>query len=91
LTRPGRRIRAGAIGASIRPCRLPRALQPADFGTLDAAACFFSLAGEIDRALDLLERAVEGAGGHRGWIAHDTDLAPLREHPRFRALLAAAH
>lgn len=26
--------------------------------------------------------------GHRGWIEHDTDLAPLHDHPRFAALLA---
>lgn len=62
-------------------------LRPDDFGVLYNSACFYSLAGERERALDLLERAAAAGRGYRGWIEQDSDLAPLREEPRFRALI----
>jgi hypothetical protein len=43
--------------------------------------------GERERALDLLERAAAAGRGYRGWIEQDSDLAELREEPRFRALI----
>lgn len=62
-------------------------LRADDFGTLYNAACFFSLSGEPERALDLLERALDLGMGYPDWIEHDSDLAPLRDHPRFRTLM----
>ncbi len=49
--------------------------------------CTFAQLGETERALDLLERAVNLGWGHRAWIEHDSDLASLRDNPRFKALL----
>jgi hypothetical protein len=43
--------------------------------------------GEYDRALDLLERAVAERTGPAYSIKGSFLLAPLRKHPRFRALL----
>ncbi len=60
---------------------------PDDFSTLYNGACFYSVTGEVDRALDLLERALSQGGGFPEWIRHDTDLDPLRALPRFQALL----
>lgn len=62
-------------------------LQPDDFGVLYNAACYYSKAGDAARALDLLERACQQAGGSRDWFDHDSDLDPLRDNPRFQALL----
>jgi adenylate cyclase len=50
-------------------------------------ACAYSILGEHDTAIDLLDRAIEQGYGHRAWLEHDADLAPLREHPRFQSLL----
>lgn len=50
-------------------------------------ACTYSLLGELDKALDLLDRAIQQGYGHQAWLSHDPDLAPLREHPRFQKLL----
>ncbi|MGH8041219.1 MAG: TPR end-of-group domain-containing protein [Rudaea sp.] len=63
-------------------------LNPDDYSTLYNAACYYSLAGDCDRALDLLERACASGGGSRDWIEHDSDLNALRDNPRFRALMA---
>jgi adenylate cyclase len=50
-------------------------------------ACLHCLLGECEEAIDYLERAVEHGYGHRGWLENDSDLAVLRDQPRFRALL----
>ena len=64
------------------------ALRPDDYGTLYNAACFHALAGEPERALDLLERSIATGEGFREWIDRDTDLDSLRDLPRFGALMA---
>jgi adenylate cyclase len=63
-------------------------LRPDDYSTLYNAACYYSLAGEAERAIDLLERACELGGGSRDWFEHDSDLNPLRSHPRFQRTMA---
>ena len=64
------------------------ALRPDDPRTLFTAACTASLGGEYERALDYLDRAVGPGRGDRAWILNDNDLAPLREMPRFKTILA---
>jgi hypothetical protein len=44
--------------------------------------------GDTERALHYLERVIDSGWGYRGWIETDPDLAPLRDDPRFVALLA---
>lgn len=65
------------------------AIDPADVCTLYNSACVFALDGAIDRALDAIERAVQGGYTYREWLEHDPDLVHLREEPRFRALMAS--
>jgi adenylate cyclase len=50
-------------------------------------ACFYAHAGDEDRSLDLLERAVEKGWGDKAWLETDSDLDTLRHLPRFRELL----
>ncbi|MEM8731168.1 MAG: adenylate/guanylate cyclase domain-containing protein [Pseudomonadota bacterium] len=54
-------------------------------------ACALANAGQLDRAIDVLELQflVMQASGLR-WSKHDKDLDPLRDHPRFKAMIAAA-
>jgi adenylate cyclase len=82
LLQAGRREEAMRLSA--------RALEmaPDDFSALYNAACLQSQAGDIEQALDLLERALAKGNGFPNWMRHDTDLDPLREHPRFQSLLA---
>ncbi|HVS03560.1 MAG TPA: protein kinase [Thermoanaerobaculia bacterium] len=50
-------------------------------------ACFYSLAGDVEPALECLERMVTTGWTFWSWLEKDTDLDPLRDHPRFRRLL----
>lgn len=52
-------------------------------------ACVYSNIGEIDKALDCLEKSVRKGMAEVDWMKNDTDLDNLREHPRFKALLTA--
>jgi hypothetical protein len=67
------------------------AMRPDDWSVLYNAACFYSSVGEHERALDLLERALNHGGGYLEWMRHDTDLDPLRGHPRFEKLMSCLH
>ncbi len=63
------------------------ALAPDDHTTQYNVACVYSILGEVERAIDLLERTMPGASAHRQvWMARDHDFDPLRAHPRFQAL-----
>lgn len=66
------------------------ALEPDEPYVLYNLACGYSRLGERDRALDLLEQVDVGRMANRSWIDHDSDLDPLRDHPRFKALYARA-
>jgi adenylate cyclase len=59
-------------------------LNPDDPATRYNAACMFVKYGDTERALDCLENSVVS----RSWFENDPDLAPLRDLPRFQAILA---
>jgi adenylate cyclase len=80
--------RIGEIEEGNRHTEIALALRPNDYATLYNAACYYSLSGNTERALELLEGAVVSGQGSWGWIAHDGDLKSLHGHPRFQALLA---
>ena len=50
-------------------------------------ACFYTGLGDTERAMELLEAAVAKGWGDRAWMENDSDLQPLRDNPRFKALL----
>jgi TolB-like protein/Flp pilus assembly protein TadD len=53
------------------------------------AACFFSLAGDTDRALDCLENCLVKVGNiSREWLVHDSDMDNIRNHPRFQEIVS---
>jgi adenylate cyclase len=58
-----------------------------DDAILYNAACVFALLDEEERALDTLERAIEAGLTGGDWVARDPDLARVRNHPRFQALM----
>jgi len=50
-------------------------------------ACAFMQAGQIDRALDVLEEHAREGGLHLAWLEQDSDMDPARGLPRFEELL----
>ena len=58
-------------------------LSPDDPLMLYNVTCLFAQLREIDRAVDALQRAVKAGYWDYGWMAHDPDLDPLREDPRY--------
>lgn len=65
------------------------AIDPEDVLTRYNVACFCSLVGEHDRAIDLLLELLPQSGRQtKDWVLHDSDLDAVRAHPRFAAVLA---
>ncbi len=62
-------------------------IDPDDPSLLYNVACFYSLTGDIDKALDCLERANLPGMASTSWVQNDADLDPLRDQPRFKAIL----
>ena len=65
------------------------AIDPDDPMLLYNVACTYCVLGEPERALTYLERAVDKGFGHKEWIDHDSDLNPIRETTRFKAIAQA--
>ncbi len=52
-------------------------------------ACFFSLAGEVEEALDCLENCLIKVGNiNREWLIHDSDMDNIRSHPRYEGIIS---
>jgi adenylate cyclase len=68
--------------------RQAAALAPDDPVVLYNNACTLAVLGLDDEALDALELAIAARVSHWDWITKDPDWERLREHPRFRELLA---
>jgi adenylate cyclase len=50
-------------------------------------ACVYSNIGEVELALDCLEKSIRKGMAELDWMMNDSDLDNLRDHPRFIALL----
>src|SRR2546423_6564954 len=63
------------------------AIDPDDLVAQYNAACNYSLLGDIDAALDLLEKCLPMLGHEKvQWAKYDSDFDPLRDHPRYQKL-----
>ena len=84
----GLQVRVGDTEAARRNLEEAQRLQPDDFGVLYNVACNYAEMGDVERALDALDRAIATGAGSRSWIEHDPDLAKMRELPRFKQIMA---
>jgi len=77
---------AGEKEEAIRLISRALELYPDDAGVLYNGVCLFAKEDK-ERALNLLEKAVEKGFGKRDWIEQDPDYDPLRNEPRFQELI----
>ena len=79
-----------ALGQTARAKRwLRRALEldPDDPIVLYNVACNFATLGDVEESLDYLEQAVAHGTVSADWMRNDEDLVPVRNNPRYAALL----
>ncbi|HOW84963.1 MAG TPA: protein kinase [Candidatus Aminicenantes bacterium] len=80
-------VALGEKARGLEWARRARRIDPDDPMLLYNLGCIHALAGDLEEAVDCLERAAAGGLLQKGWYEHDGDLDPLRGHPRFQALL----
>ncbi|MGH9773963.1 MAG: protein kinase domain-containing protein [Candidatus Acidiferrales bacterium] len=80
-------VRLGERTRSLEWARRALAIDPEDCGILYNVACTYALQGQIEDAIDCLEKAMTHAFWYKRWAQHDSDLDSLRNHPRFQALM----
>jgi TolB-like protein/cytochrome c-type biogenesis protein CcmH/NrfG len=93
--RDGRALQLGATSAARLGLRdktrdlAGRALKarPDAFATYYNVACAYSILGDIDDALEMLDHAVQHGRGNLEWIERDPDFDNLRSDSRFDAIL----
>ncbi|ARQ59946.1 MULTISPECIES: adenylate/guanylate cyclase domain-containing protein [Rhizobium] len=67
------------------------AIDPDDIVAQYNLACVYSVLGDVDQAIDLLEKLLPHSSVyHIKWFNNDSDLDNIRDDPRFQKLLAAA-
>jgi len=64
-------------------------LAPNDTGVLHNAGCFYAVNGKVERAIDLFEKRFALSDVYMDWIDNDADFDSIREHPRFKKIVAA--
>lgn len=63
-------------------------IDPTDVLTLYNGACFYAIMGDLDRGIALLLEVLPRSGRQtKDWVRHDSDLDPLRSHPRYAEVL----
>jgi len=80
-------VALGEKGKGLDWARRARKIDPDDPMLLYNLGCIHSLAGDVEEAIDCLERAAAGGLLQKGWYEHDGDLVSLRGHPRFKTML----
>ena len=63
------------------------AIDPDEAMLLYNIACIKSMANAREQALDCLERSVRAGLVLRDWLIHDNDFDPIRDDPRFQAVV----
>jgi tetratricopeptide (TPR) repeat protein len=80
-------LKLGNKQAGLESLRKAQAASPESSNVFYNSACFHSVAGDVETALDCLEKAADlGARNKRMWET-DLDFANIKDHLRFRALL----
>lgn len=83
----GSLIRSGEHEEALQWLEKAISIDPNETAVLYNAACIYSKLGMEDDALDYFERTIASGYASREWIEYDSDLDPIRDHPRFQTAL----
>jgi adenylate cyclase len=84
----GALIRIGSLSRAREWAADALMIAPDDPVTLYNVACDYALLGDVDLAMDVLERWRPRANPRtKEWIRSDSDFDPLRSDPRFQEFL----
>jgi non-specific serine/threonine protein kinase len=83
----GALIKAGFTERGLEWTNRALKIEPDEPSVLYNVACVYTTLGKIEQAIDLLEKSMTKGSDRVGWIKVDSDLDPLREHPRFQKLI----
>ena len=83
----GALVRLGQQEKGLEWANRAMAIDPDDPAILYNVACVFTSVNKIENAIDCLEKTVKIGASYKDWMLNDSDLDPLRDHPRFKALL----
>ena len=80
-------VSLGRMDEGLKWARRARELEPLEPLLLYNVACIYSLAGEVDEAIDCLETGVQQGFSYREWAEHDSNLDNIRDHPGYLELM----
>ena len=81
-------LRLGQTGEAVKWMAASLKNAPMDSIIQYNGACFFSLAGDVEQALDHLEHCLIKVGNiSREWLEHDSDMDNIRNHPRYAEII----
>jgi tetratricopeptide (TPR) repeat protein len=83
-------VQAAKLGDARRTEELAEralAARPNEFATYYNLSCAYAVLGQHERALDLLDHAVQRGRGNLDWIEKDPDFDTLRGQPRFEEII----
>jgi tetratricopeptide (TPR) repeat protein len=80
--------RGGRLDLAIHAMERLLAIRPTEAIGLFNLACYCSLAGDRERAIDSLSRSIDEDPGYRDLALHEEDLLRIRDEPAFRRLLS---
>ena len=83
----GALVSLGEAGEGLHWAERALAIDGEDINVLHNVGCVLAEVGEIDRALDIFEKRFALGKAHKDWLDHDPSFDPIREHPRFKAML----
>ena len=81
------RSEVGEYEAAIKIADELMALDPREPNVLYNLACAYSMCSQSEKALDLLEKAIEAGFSDKDWANSDPELDPIRDENRFLQLM----
>ncbi len=82
-------IQAGQRDRALEWTQRTLAIDSEDPAVLYNIACTYAMLDMTEESITCLEKALRQGEWYKAWAEHDSDLDPIRSHPRFQALLKA--